>query len=121
VRAVSGIAPEPISLQAPSGAEGEAMVGDFVPDRATPAPDEQIAQTRMAAQARALVETLTPREQEVLRLRFGLGGAEELTLQEIGARLSVSRERVRQIEAQALRKLRGPSKRGDLDSYFDAA
>ena len=121
VRAVGRLAPEPLSLQAPAGAEGEATVADFVPDRATLAPDEQVARTRIQAQARALVGTLSPREQEVLRLRFGLEGSEEHTLQEIGARLSVSRERVRQIEAEALRKLRGPSLRDDLEAYFDAA
>jgi RNA polymerase primary sigma factor len=120
VQAVSEIAPEPISLHAPSGAESEATVGDFVPDRATPAPDEQIARSRMHAQAHALLDVLTPREQKVLLMRFGLGGTEEHTLQEIGVSMSLSRERVRQIEADALRKLRDPSVRDELQSYLTA-
>ncbi|MCC6553562.1 MAG: sigma-70 family RNA polymerase sigma factor [Polyangiaceae bacterium] len=118
VRAVSALAAEPLSLQAPSGAEGEATIGDFVADRSAAAPDEEIARTRMAVKARELLKTLSPREQEVLRLRFGLDGREELTLQEIGTMLSVSRERVRQIEAEALRKLRGPSRRDELETYL---
>jgi RNA polymerase primary sigma factor len=120
VKVVNELAPEPISLEAPLGFEGEATVGDFVSDLSTPAPDEQIAQTRMCEETRGLLSALTPREQEVLRMRFGLDGKAERTLQEIGEMMSLSRERVRQIEAEALRKLRGRSTQIDLESYIAA-
>lgn len=120
VKVVNELLPEPISLEAPLGFEGEATVGDFVSDMSTPAPDEQIAQTRMCEETRGLLSALSPREQEVLRMRFGLDGRAERTLQEIGEMMSLSRERVRQIEAEALRKLRGRSTQIDLESYIAA-
>lgn len=120
VKVVNELAPEPVSLEAPLGSEGEATVGDFVSDMSTPAPDELIAQTRMCEETRGLLNALSPREQEVLRMRFGLDGRSERTLQEIGEMLSLSRERVRQIEAEALRKLRGRSAQIDLGSYIAA-
>lgn len=120
VKVVNELSPEPISLEAPLGFEGEATVGDFVSDMSTPAPDEQIAQTRMCEETRGLLSMLSPREQEVLRMRFGLDGKAERTLQEIGEMMSLSRERVRQIEAEALRKLRGRSVQIDLESYIAA-
>jgi len=120
VKVVNELSPEPISLEAPLGFEGEATVGDFVSDMSTPAPDEQIAQTRMCEETRGLLSALSPREQEVLRMRFGLDGRAEKTLQEIGEMMSLSRERVRQIEAEALRKLRGRSVQIDLESYIAA-
>ncbi|MFT3775035.1 MAG: sigma-70 family RNA polymerase sigma factor [Minicystis sp.] len=118
VRAALAPAPEPVSFDTPAGQDDEAKLGDFVPDRVTPAPDEQIARAHMREQTRQLLGRLTPREQDVLRRRFGLDDAPEQTLAEIGASLSVSRERVRQIEAEALRKLRQPSQAGELDSYL---
>jgi RNA polymerase primary sigma factor len=120
VRAALATPPEPISLDAPTRADDEGRLGDRVPDRSTPAPDEQIAGARMREETRRLLDRLTPREQEVLRRRFGLDDGPEQTLAEIGASLSVSRERVRQIEAEALRKLRQPSQAGELDSYLAA-
>jgi RNA polymerase primary sigma factor len=120
VKVVNELSPDPISLEAPLGFEGESTVGDFVSDMSTPAPDEQIAQTRMCEETRGLLSALTPREQEVLRMRFGLDGRAERTLQEIGEMMSLSRERVRQIEAEALRKLRGRSAQIDLESYIAA-
>lgn len=120
VHAILDLAPDPVSLDAPVGAEGDASLHDLVADRARPAPDEEIARDRMRAQAKGLLDRLTPRERDILRRRFGLDGAPEQTLAEIGASLSLSRERVRQIEADALRKLRGPSKSGGLDSYLAA-
>jgi RNA polymerase primary sigma factor len=120
VHAVSEIVPEPISLQAASGADREATVGDFIADRNAVPPDEIMARSRMQAQTRALLDVLTPREQAVLRMRFGLDGTEEHTLQEIGTSMSLSRERVRQIEAAALRKLRAPSIEGELETYLAA-
>jgi RNA polymerase primary sigma factor len=120
VRAVLAPSPEPLSLDTPAREDRDGRLGDLVPDRSTLAPDEQIAQAHMRAQTMRLLERLTPREQDVLRRRFGLDDAPEQTLAEIGASLSVSRERVRQIEAEALRKLRQPSQAGELDSYLAA-
>jgi RNA polymerase primary sigma factor len=120
VHAILEMAPEPISLDAPVGHEDETSLRDFVADRARPAPDEELARDRMRAQAKELLERLSPREREILRRRFGLDGAAEQTLAEIGESLSISRERVRQIEAEALRKLRGPSESSELDSYLAA-
>jgi RNA polymerase primary sigma factor len=120
LRAVAQITPEPASLDAPVGGEGDATLMEFVADQGTTAADEQIASTRMQASARGLLHELTPREQEILRMRFGLDGREERTLQEIGSMMSLSRERVRQIESEALRKLRRTSERGELGSYLAA-
>ncbi|WP_437608055.1 sigma-70 family RNA polymerase sigma factor [Sorangium sp. So ce834] len=113
-----GLAPAPISLDAPVGEDRAACVGDFVPDPSAPAPDEQVAEGRMRAQTKRLLDELTPREQDVLRRRFGLDGAPERTLAEIGASMSLSRERIRQIEAIALRKLKARSRQMQLDSYL---
>lgn len=118
VRAVKEIAPEPLSMDTPLGWDNEATLGDLISDRGSPAPDEELARARMQEKARELLDGLRPREQEVLRMRFGLDGREAQTLQEIGSMLSLSRERVRQIEAEALRKLRAPSERGELESYL---
>lgn len=118
VRAVEAIAPEPISMHLPVGPEGGAELGDFTPDVTTKAADEAVADTRMREQARALLALLSPREQDVLRRRFGIEDAPELTLREIGESLSLSRERVRQIETEALKKLRAASEKAGLDSYL---
>jgi len=120
LRAADDVAPEPLSLQAPTGAEGEAQLGDFLVDRNEMLPDEQIARARAMGRIRSLVGALSPREQDVLRLRFGLDGATELTLQEIGDRYVLSRERVRQIEQEALKKLLAPSEREQLGAYLAA-
>jgi RNA polymerase primary sigma factor len=118
VRAILALAPEPVSLATPIGSDRDAELGDLMPDRTTPPPDEEIARARMREQARELLSSLTPREQEILRLRFGLDDTPEHTLEEIGASLSLSRERIRQIEATALGKLRAPSKQRELETYL---
>jgi RNA polymerase primary sigma factor len=118
VRVALTLASEPLSLETPLGEDQGARLGDLVPDRTTLAPDEEVARARMREQAKRLLESLSPREQEVLRRRFGLDDAPEQTLAEIGLSLSISRERVRQIEAEALRKLRVPSKQGELETYL---
>jgi RNA polymerase primary sigma factor len=120
VRAVDNLAPEPLSLSAPAGADREAELGDFTPDRTTPPPDEQIARSSMRRQTKELLSKLTPREQDILRRRFGLDGVPEHTLEEIGQSLSLSRERIRQIEVAALRKLRAPSEREGLETYLES-
>jgi len=119
LRTIERLTPEPLSLQAPVGADREAELGDFTADRSTPAPDEAIAEARMRRATRALLEGLTPREQDILRKRFGLDDTPEHTLAEIGVSMSLSRERIRQIEAEALRKLRAASEERELGTYLE--
>lgn len=119
LRAIEGLTPEPLSLQAPAGAEHEAELGDFTADRSTPAADEAIDEARMRHATRALLDGLTPREQDILRKRFGLDDTRPHTLAEIGESLSLSRERIRQIESEALHKLRVASEARDLDTYLE--
>lgn len=119
LRTIEGLAPEPLSLQTPSGADRDAELGDFTPDRSTPAADEAVAEARMRQATRALLQGLTPREQDILRKRFGLDDTRPQTLAEIGESMSLSRERIRQIEAAALRKLRTASEEHDLETYLE--
>lgn len=119
LRTIDELTLEPLSLQAPAGANREAELGDFTPDHSMPAPDEAIAEARMRRATRALLDGLTPREQDILRKRFGLDDTKEHTLAEIGQSLSLSRERIRQIEADALRKLRTASEDHDLETYLE--
>jgi len=118
VRAVSSIPKEPVSMDAPLGAEGERRLGDLVADPDASSVLDEISAKHVRHRIRHLLQTLSPREQEVLRLRFGIDRPDGLTLEQVGRRLSVSRERARQIEAEALSKLRRSSAAEDLDSHL---
>jgi RNA polymerase primary sigma factor len=118
VQAVRALSLSPVSLDAPLGAEGETRFGDTLPSDVD-APDEALAERRMREVTTALLDELTPREREILRLRYGLAGGEDLTLEEIGRSFSLSRERIRQIESKALAKLRAWSEERGLGSYLD--
>jgi RNA polymerase primary sigma factor len=119
VRAIRALVREPLRLEAPLGEEGDGgQLGDLVADVRAPAPDEQLASARMQLQTRALLENLSPREQQLLRQRFGMDGGPGQTLEEVGKSFNLSRERVRQIEAAALKKLRAISEERGLGSYI---
>jgi RNA polymerase primary sigma factor len=118
VRAVMKIAREPISLETPVGSDGESHVGEFIPDDSTLPPDEAYAQLRFNDQTRQLLKTLTPREEKILRMRFGIDEPRDHTLEEVGESFSLTRERIRQIETKALRKLRLPSQHRKLKTYI---
>jgi len=118
VRAVMKIAREPISLETPVGNDGDSQVGEFIPDDAGLPPDEAYAQIRFNDQTRQLLKTLTPREEKILRMRFGIDEARDHTLEEVGESFSLTRERIRQIETKALRKLRLPSQHRKLKTYI---
>ncbi|MGL5869426.1 RNA polymerase sigma factor RpoD, partial [Clostridium chrysemydis] len=110
VREIQKIAQEPVSLETPIGEEEDSHLGDFIPDDDAPAPAEAAAFTMLKEQLINVLDTLTPREEKVLRLRFGLDDGRARTLEEVGKEFNVTRERIRQIEAKALRKLRHPSR-----------
>ena len=110
VREIQKIAQEPVSLETPIGEEEDSHLGDFIPDDEAPAPAEAAAFTMLKEQLINVLDTLTPREEKVLRLRFGLDDGRARTLEEVGKEFNVTRERIRQIEAKALRKLRHPSR-----------
>ena len=119
VREIMKIAQEPVSLETPIGEEEDSHLGDFIPDDDAPAPSEAAAFTLLKEQLIDVLDTLTPREQKVLRLRFGLDDGRARTLEEVGKEFNVTRERIRQIEAKALRKLRHPSRSKKLKDYLD--
>jgi RNA polymerase primary sigma factor len=119
VRDIMKISQEPVSLETPIGEEEDSHLGDFIPDDAAPAPDEAAAFTMLKEQLIEVLDTLTPREEKVLRLRFGLDDGRARTLEEVGKEFNVTRERIRQIEAKALRKLRHPSRSKKLKDYLD--
>ena len=109
VRKILKIAQQPISLETPVGEEEDSHLGDFIEDSGAISPDETVININMKDHTAAVLETLTPREEEIIRMRFGIGVGNEHTLEEVGQRFSLTRERIRQIEAKALRKLRCPS------------
>ena len=119
VREIQKIAQEPVSLETPIGEEEDSHLGDFIPDEDAPAPAEAAAFTMLKEQLINVLDTLTPREEKVLRLRFGLDDGRARTLEEVGKEFNVTRERIRQIEAKALRKLRHPSRSKKLKDYLD--
>ncbi|GHU72271.1 RNA polymerase sigma factor SigA [Clostridia bacterium] len=119
VREIIKIAQEPVSLETPIGEEEDSHLGDFIPDDDAPAPAEAASFTLMKEQLTNVLDTLTPREEKVLRLRFGLDDGRQRTLEEVGKEFNVTRERIRQIEAKALRKLRHPSRSKKLKDFLD--
>ena len=119
VREIMKIAQEPVSLETPIGEEEDSHLGDFIPDDDIPAPSEAAAFTLLKEQLMEVLDTLTDREEKVLKLRFGLDDGRARTLEEVGKEFNVTRERIRQIEAKALRKLRHPSRSKKLKDYLD--
>ena len=119
VRKVLKIAKEPISLETPIGEEEDSHLGDFIEDKSTASPVEAVISGNLEDQTRRVLKTLTPREEKVLRMRFGIGEKSDHTLEEVGQDFDVTRERIRQIEAKALRKLRHPSRAKQLRSFID--
>ncbi|MGF7058720.1 RNA polymerase sigma factor RpoD [Brassicibacter mesophilus] len=119
VREILKIAQEPVSLETPIGEEEDSHLGDFIPDDDAQAPAEAATFTLLKEQLMEVLDTLTPREQKVLRLRFGLDDGRARTLEEVGKEFDVTRERIRQIEAKALRKLRHPSRSKKLKDFLE--
>ncbi len=119
VREISKIAQEPVSLETPIGEEEDSHLGDFIPDDDIPSPADAAAFSMLKDQLNEVPATLTDREQEVLRLRFGLDDGRQRTLEEVGQQFNVTRERIRQIEAKALRKLRHPNRSKRLKDYLE--
>ena len=119
VRDTMKYALDPISLETPIGEEEDSHLGDFIPDEDSPAPAEAASYTLLKEQINEVLHTLTPREEQVLKLRFGLEDGRTRTLEEVGKEFDITRERIRQIEAKALRKLRHPSRSKRLKDYLD--
>ena len=119
VREIMRVAQEPVSLETPIGEEEDSHLGDFIPDEDAPVPAEAASHTLLKEQLSSVLSTLTPREEKVLRLRFGLEDGRPRTLEEVGHEFEVTRERIRQIESKALRKLRHPSRSKKLKDFLD--
>ncbi len=120
VRKVLKIAKEPISLETPIGEEEDSHLGDFIEDKSIISPSEAVINMNLSEQTRRVLKTLTPREEKVLRMRFGIGEKSDHTLEEVGQDFEVTRERIRQIEAKALRKLRHPSRSKQLKGFIES-
>ncbi|MDP2340606.1 MAG: RNA polymerase sigma factor RpoD [Deltaproteobacteria bacterium] len=121
VRKVLKIAKEPISLETPIGEDEDSSLGDFIEDKGATNPSHAVISMNLSEQTRKVLATLTPREEKVLRMRFGIGEKSDHTLEEVGQDFEVTRERIRQIEAKALRKLRHPSRAKKLQAFVDAS
>ena len=119
VRKVLKIAKEPISLETPVGEEEDSHLGDFIEDKRIITPSDAVVNINLQEQTRKVLATLTPREEQVLRMRFGIGERSDHTLEEVGQKFTVTRERIRQIEAKALRKLRHPSRSKRLKTFME--
>ena len=119
VRKTKEIAQQPVSLEAPIGEDEESRLGEFIEDKSSPSPADAAISVNLQEQTHSLLKTLTPREERVIKLRFGLEDGSEHTLEEVGESFAVTRERIRQIEAKALRKLRHPSRSGNLRSFLE--
>ena len=119
VREITKIALDPVSLEMPIGEEEDSHLGDFIPDDDSPSPSDAVSHTMLREQLFEVLHTLTPREEQVLKLRFGLEDGRMRTLEEVGSVFNITRERIRQIEAKALRKLRHPSRSKRLKDYLD--
>jgi len=121
VRKVLKIAQEPISLETPIGEEEDSHLGDFIEDRQAVSPSDAVISVNLKEYTSQVLRTLTPREERVVKMRFGLEDGSEHTLEEVGQSFQVTRERIRQIEAKALRKLRHPSRSRKLRAFVDTA
>ena len=119
VREIQKIAQDPVSLETPIGEEEDSHLGDFIEDEKTTTPSESVAFTMLKEQLLGVLDTLTPREEKVLRLRYGIDDGKPRTLEEVGREFNVTRERIRQIEAKALRKLRHPSRSKKLKDFLE--
>ncbi|HET7619599.1 MAG TPA: RNA polymerase sigma factor RpoD, partial [Vicinamibacterales bacterium] len=119
VRKVLKIAQEPISLETPIGEEEDSHLGDFIEDRQVISPSDAVINLNLKEQTDSVLKTLTPREEKVIKMRFGVGDGSEHTLEEVGQNFAVTRERIRQIEAKALRKLRHPSRSRKLRAFLE--
>ncbi|MBQ3527294.1 MAG: RNA polymerase sigma factor RpoD [Clostridia bacterium] len=119
VREIMKIAQDPVSLETPIGEEEDSHLGDFIPDDDSPAPQDAASYAMLREQIREVLHTLTPREEQVLKLRYGLEDGRTHTLEEVGKKFDITRERIRQIEAKALRKLRHPSRSKRLKDFLD--
>jgi RNA polymerase primary sigma factor len=119
VRKVMKIAQTPISLETPIGEEEDSHLGDFIEDKAVISPSDAVINLNLKEQTEAVLRTLTPREEKIIKMRFGLDDGSERTLEEVGQSFAVTRERIRQIEAKALRKLRHPSRARTLRALME--
>ncbi|MBE7077298.1 MAG: RNA polymerase sigma factor RpoD [Clostridiales bacterium] len=119
VREIQKIAQDPVSLETPIGEEEDSHLGDFIEDEKTTTPSDSVAFTMLKEQLLGVLDTLTPREEKVLRLRYGIDDGKPRTLEEVGKEFNVTRERIRQIEAKALRKLRHPSRSKKLKDFLE--
>ena len=119
VREIQKIAQDPVSLETPIGEEEDSHLGDFIEDEGSATPSDAVSYTMLKEQLLGVLDTLTPREEKVLRLRYGIDDGRPRTLEEVGKEFNVTRERIRQIEAKALRKLRHPSRSKRLKDFLD--
>jgi RNA polymerase primary sigma factor len=118
VRKIAKITQQPISLETPIRGDEESRLGDFIEEQGVLSPSETVIQINMRDQTAAVLQLLKPREEQIIRMRFGVGDGRDHTLEEVGKRFSVTRERIRQIEAKALRKLRQPSASRQLKTFL---